>query len=101
MRPLTPAFAAAINEASARTGALVIADEIQSGLGRTGYPFYFAALGMKPHLVSLGKALGGGVPIGAALISEEVASTILTAITAAPTAAICSPAGRRCACSTN
>jgi acetylornithine/N-succinyldiaminopimelate aminotransferase len=76
VRPLTPAFAAAINDASARTGALVIADEIQSGLGRTGYPLHFAALGMKPHLVSLGKALGGGVPIGAALISEEVASTI-------------------------
>ena len=76
IHPLTPAFAAAIGEASARTGALVIADEIQCGLGRTGYPFYFAALGMKPHLVSLGKALGGGVPIGAALISEEVASTI-------------------------
>jgi len=76
IHPLTPAFAAAIGEASARTGALIIADEIQSGLGRTGYPFYFAALGMKPHLVSLGKALGGGVPIGAALISEEVAATI-------------------------
>ena len=76
VRPLTPAFAAAINEASARTGALVIADEVQCGLGRTGYPFYFAALGLKPHLVSLGKALGGGVPIGAALISEEVAATI-------------------------
>ena len=76
VRPLTAAFAAAIGEASARTGALVIADEIQCGLGRTGYPFYFAALGMKPHLVSLGKALGGGVPIGAALISEEVAATI-------------------------
>ena len=76
IHPLTPAFAAAIGEASARTGALIIADEIQSGLGRTGYPFYFAVLGMKPHLVSLGKALGGGVPIGAALISEEVAATI-------------------------
>src|SRR5260370_29762795 len=76
VRPLTPAFAAAINEESARTGALVIADEVQSGLGRTGYPFRFAAIGMKPHLVSLGKALGAGVPIGAALVSEEVARTI-------------------------
>lgn len=76
VRPLTPSFAAAINEASARTGALIIADEIQCGLGRTGRPFYFSALGIKPHLSSLGKALGGGVPIGAALISEEVASTI-------------------------
>ncbi len=76
VRPLTPAFAAAINEACATTGALLIADEVQSGLGRTGQPFYFSTLGLKPHLVSLGKALGGGVPIGAALIGDEVASTI-------------------------
>jgi acetylornithine/N-succinyldiaminopimelate aminotransferase len=76
VRPLTPAFAAAINEACAKTGALLIADEVQSGLGRTGQPFYFTTLGLKPHLVSLGKALGGGVPVGAALISEEVATTI-------------------------
>jgi acetylornithine/N-succinyldiaminopimelate aminotransferase len=76
IRPLTPAFAAAINEACAKTGALLIADEVQSGLGRTGYPFYFAALGLKPHLVSVGKALGGGVPVGAALVSQEVADTI-------------------------
>jgi predicted acetylornithine/succinylornithine family transaminase len=76
VRPLTPAFGAAITEACRRTGALLIADEVQCGLGRTGIPFYFSTLGLKPHLVSLGKALGGGVPIGAALISEEVARTI-------------------------
>jgi len=76
IRPLTPDFAAAIKAACARTGALFIADEIQSGLGRTGYPFYFQALGLTPHLVSVGKALGSGVPIGAALISQQVADTI-------------------------
>ena len=76
IRPLTPAFATAITEACTRTGALLIADEVQSGLGRTGYPFYFAALGLKPHLVAIGKALGGGVPVGAALISDEVARAI-------------------------
>jgi acetylornithine/N-succinyldiaminopimelate aminotransferase len=76
VRPLTPAFAGAITEACEKTGALLIADEVQSGLGRTGYPFYFAALGLKPHLVSVGKALGGGVPVGAALVSQEVAATI-------------------------
>ena len=76
VHPLTPAFADGIRQACEQSGALLIADEIQSGLGRTGHAFYFQALGMKPHLVSLGKALGGGVPIGAALISEEVASTI-------------------------
>ena len=76
VRPLTPAFAAAINDVSSKTGALVIADEVQSGLGRTGYPFYFGAIGLKPHLVALGKALGAGVPVGAALVAEEVAGTI-------------------------
>jgi len=76
IRPLTPAFAQAIADACARTGALLIADEVQSGLGRTGYPFYFAALGLKPHLVSIGKALGSGVPVGAALVSQEVADAI-------------------------
>ena len=76
LKPLTPAFAEAITAACAKTGALFIADEIQSGLGRTGYPFYFQALGLKPHLVSVGKALGGGVPVGAALVSQEVADTL-------------------------
>ena len=76
VRPLSPEFAAALNEACARTGALYIADEVQTGLGRTGHPFYFQALGLRPDLISVGKALGGGVPVGAALISERVAQTI-------------------------
>ncbi len=73
---LTPAYAAALNEISQRTGALIIADEVQSGLGRTGHPFYSAVIGLQPHLMSLGKALGGGVPVGAALLSEDVAEKI-------------------------
>jgi acetylornithine/N-succinyldiaminopimelate aminotransferase len=76
IRPLTPAFAEAITNACAKTGALFIADEVQSGLGRTGRPFYFTALGLTPHLVAVGKALGGGVPIGAALVSQQVADAI-------------------------
>ena len=76
VRPLTPAFAAALNEACERSGALLIADEVQSGLGRTGYPFYSAAIGLKPQLMALGKALGAGVPVGAALVSEDVAAKI-------------------------
>ncbi|HMF96964.1 MAG TPA: aminotransferase class III-fold pyridoxal phosphate-dependent enzyme, partial [Vicinamibacterales bacterium] len=43
---------------------------------RTGHPFYFQALGLQPHLVAIGKALGGGVPVGAALVSQQVADTI-------------------------
>ena len=76
VRPMTPAFAAAINDACGRTGSLYIADEVQSGLGRTGYPFYSKVLGLRPDLISVGKALGGGVPIGAALVSEDIAQTI-------------------------
>jgi acetylornithine/N-succinyldiaminopimelate aminotransferase len=49
---------------------------VQSGLGRTGRPFGFQALGLKPDVIAVGKALGSGVPVGAALISERVAQTI-------------------------
>jgi acetylornithine aminotransferase/acetylornithine/N-succinyldiaminopimelate aminotransferase len=76
VRPLTRAFAMAVNDVAARTGALVIADEVQSGCGRTGYPFYSAAIGLKPQLMALGKALGAGVPVGAALVSGDVAAKV-------------------------
>jgi acetylornithine/N-succinyldiaminopimelate aminotransferase len=49
---------------------------VQSGTGRTGHAFYSSVIGLEPHLMALGKALGGGVPVGAALLSEEVAATI-------------------------
>ena len=76
IRPMSPEFAKAITEICKRTGTLYIADEVQTGLGRTGYPFYFSALGLQPDLVSVGKALGGGVPVGAILMSERVAKAI-------------------------
>jgi len=76
VRPLTHEFALAVNEVCARTGALLIADEVQCGLGRTGIPFYFQKLGMRPDLVSVGKALAAGVPMGAALVKEEVAAAL-------------------------
>ncbi|MDP1568401.1 MAG: acetylornithine/succinylornithine family transaminase [Vicinamibacterales bacterium] len=76
VRPLSPAYAAAIERVCEATGALLIADEVQCGLGRTGHPFYFQALGLTPDLVSVGKALGSGVPVGAALVSGAVAAQI-------------------------
>jgi acetylornithine aminotransferase/acetylornithine/N-succinyldiaminopimelate aminotransferase len=76
IRPMTAAFAQAINDVCARTGTLLIADEVQSGLGRTGYPFYAPVLGLRPDLTSVGKALGSGVPVGAALVSERVAQAV-------------------------
>src|SRR4030095_532606 len=72
-RPFSQAMADAVTEACRRTGALLIADEIQCGLGRTGRPFYSGVLGLQPDLMAVGKALGAGVPIAAALFSERVA----------------------------
>ena len=76
VRPLATAMAAAITEACGRTGALLIADEIQCGLGRTGRPFYSSVLGLEPDLMALGKALGAGVPIGAAMFSDRIAAAV-------------------------
>jgi predicted acetylornithine/succinylornithine family transaminase len=74
VRPIPKPTADAIAAACRRTGALLIADEVQCGCGRTGRPFYSPTLGLKPDLMALGKALGAGVPIGAALFSDRVAA---------------------------
>ena len=73
IRPIPHAAAEAIAQACATTRTLLIADEVQSGLGRTGQPFASSALGLMPDLMALGKSLGAGVPIGAALMSNSVA----------------------------
>ena len=74
VRPMPRDVAAAITESCRTTGALLIADEVQCGLGRTGRPVYSAVLGLQPDLMALGKSLGAGVPIAAAMFSEKVAS---------------------------
>jgi len=57
-------------------GALLILDEVQTGTGRTGSFLASQAAGISYDIVSLGKGLGAGIPIGATLVSEEVASSI-------------------------
>jgi acetylornithine aminotransferase/acetylornithine/N-succinyldiaminopimelate aminotransferase len=76
VRPMSQAFARAIADVCRATGTLYIADEVQTGLGRTGVAFGFQSLGLEPDLVSVGKALGAGVPVGAALVSERVAVAV-------------------------
>ncbi|MEW6321805.1 MAG: acetylornithine/succinylornithine family transaminase [Acidobacteriota bacterium] len=76
VRPLPAAFTAALERVTTATGTLLIADEIQCGLGRTGRPFEYQARGLTPDLVTLGKALGSGVPIGATLVGAHVAAQI-------------------------
>jgi ornithine--oxo-acid transaminase len=68
-----PGFLAAVRELCTAHGALMIADEIQSGLGRTGYTFACEAEGVVPDAYLLGKALGGGiVPVSAMVSSADV-----------------------------
>jgi acetylornithine/N-succinyldiaminopimelate aminotransferase len=55
-------------------GALLILDEIQTGIGRTGKMFAYEHFGIKPDIVTLAKGLAGGVPIGAFIASDKVAS---------------------------
>jgi predicted acetylornithine/succinylornithine family transaminase len=76
VRPLSPEFAAAIARVTRATGTLLIADEIQCGLGRTGRPFHFQSFGWSPDLITVGKAIGSGIPIGAGLVAEHVAKEI-------------------------
>ncbi len=70
--PLTREFLAEARELANRTGAALIFDEIQCGLGRTGFLFAFQGLGAVPDLVTLAKPLGGGLPLGAVLVGPAL-----------------------------
>lgn len=70
---VSPAFVAALKELRDKFGFLIIADEIQSGIGRTGKFFAFEHFGLRPDIVVLAKAIGGGLPLGAFLGNERVA----------------------------
>jgi acetylornithine/N-succinyldiaminopimelate aminotransferase len=63
--PPPPGYLAAARSACDRTGALLVVDEVQSGIGRTGAWFAHQAEGIRPDVVTLAKGLGGGLPIGA------------------------------------
>lgn len=72
IRPLSQDFANAARDFATERGALLIADEIQTGVGRTGAWWGFERYGIAPDVVTLAKALGGGFPIGATWFSSSV-----------------------------
>ncbi|HTP13765.1 MAG TPA: aspartate aminotransferase family protein [Bacteroidota bacterium] len=68
-------YAAALKTLRDKFGFLIIADEIQSGIGRTGKLFGFSHTGVSPDIVILAKPIGGGLPLGAILGNDRVAET--------------------------
>lgn len=71
-----PAFYQALRDVCDRTGTVLIFDEVQTGVGRTGTFTYGEHVGVVPDLITLAKSLGSGVPVGAVLVNDAIASTV-------------------------
>jgi acetylornithine/N-succinyldiaminopimelate aminotransferase len=76
IREVSQQFLAEARNLADSTGALLIIDEIQAGLGRTGKWFAYQHYGIQPDITTLAKPLAGGIPLGAVLCTEEVARAI-------------------------
>ncbi len=74
MRPLDREYLQGIRKLCDRHRLLLIFDEIQTGLGRTGTLFAYEQLGVVPDILTLAKALGNGLPIGAMMTRSEIAA---------------------------
>jgi acetylornithine/N-succinyldiaminopimelate aminotransferase len=75
VRPAPPAYLQGLRRLCDERGALLMVDEVQTGLGRTGAWFGFQHAGVEPDVVTMAKALGNGMPIGACWAREAVAGT--------------------------
>jgi len=73
---MTPEFARCLNDVCARTGAILIADEVQTGMARTGTFYGSEGAGLRPDIITLAKPLAGGLPLSAVLIPEKVNALI-------------------------
>lgn len=76
VRPISPEFFAEARKLADSTGALLIVDEIQAGMGRTGKWCAYQHYGIRPDVTTLAKPLAGGIPLGAILCTEEAARAI-------------------------
>ncbi len=77
VRPLTHAFLAAAREVTLQHDALLVMDEVQTGVGRTGAWFAHQLHGVRPDVMTLAKGLGGGFPVGAVVAFGERAGALL------------------------
>ncbi|MFP4564358.1 MAG: aspartate aminotransferase family protein [Spirochaetia bacterium] len=73
---MTPEFASALNDTCAKHDVILIADEVQTGLGRTGEFYASSAVGLKPDIITLAKPLAAGLPLSATLIPEKINSLL-------------------------
>ena len=76
VRPPVDGYLQALRKRCTEVGALLIFDEIQTGMGRCGEMFAMQKYGVTPDIVCLAKALGGGMPLGAFVSSQEIMSTL-------------------------
>jgi acetylornithine/succinyldiaminopimelate/putrescine aminotransferase len=76
IRVLEPALLRELRELTAERGVALIFDEIQCGLGRTGWFLAHQRAGVLPDMVTLAKPLAGGLPMGAVLLSEKIAAAM-------------------------
>ncbi|MBP6804845.1 MAG: aspartate aminotransferase family protein [Chloroflexi bacterium] len=76
VHPATPEFLQGLRDLCDAHDALLIFDEVQCGLGRTGRLWAYEAYGVSPDIMTLAKPLAGGLPIGAALVTQKVANVI-------------------------
>jgi predicted acetylornithine/succinylornithine family transaminase len=74
VQPATPEYFAGVRRLCDERGLLFIVDEVQTGLGRTGRWFGFEHFGVRPDVVTMAKALGNGMPIGACWARDDVAA---------------------------
>lgn len=74
--PLDPEFVTALHQLCRTRGLLFIADEVQTGVGRTGTLYCWEQYGVRPDILTSAKGLGGGLPIGACLCTESLAEVM-------------------------
>ena len=74
--PADPEFARAVRELCDEHNAVLVYDEVQTGVGRTGHLYAYEGLGVTPDIMTTAKALGGGFPVGAMLCTDKVAPSL-------------------------
>ncbi|WP_316858792.1 aspartate aminotransferase family protein [uncultured Cohaesibacter sp.] len=77
IREIVPAFLKALRDLCDESDILLILDEVQTGVGRTGHLFAHEEAGIKPDIMAIAKGIGGGFPMGACLATEKVAKAMI------------------------